>query len=188
LETPIKKSKMTENVTHVTIPEEIILNKIYFIRGQKVMIDRDLVELYGVKPIRLREQVKRNIKRFPEKFMVRLTENEVELMLSQNAIPSKKQLGGFLPYAFTEYGVLMLANVLKSERAINASIYIIEVFVKLKEMVLTHKDILLKLEQLEKKLINHDEEIELIFNTLKELIKPQIKERNKIGYKLFEKK
>ena len=119
METPIKKSKMTENVTHVTIPEEIILNKIYFIRGQKVMIDRDLVELYGVKPIRLREQVKRNIKRFPEKFMIRLTEKEVELMLSQNAIPSKKQLGGFLPYAFTEYGVLLRANVLKANKTTN---------------------------------------------------------------------
>ncbi|NTW33655.1 MAG: ORF6N domain-containing protein [Bacteroidetes bacterium] len=179
---------MTDKITNIAIPEEVILNKIYLIRGQKVMIDRDLAELYGVKPIRLREQVKRNIKRFPEKFMVHLTEKEVELMLSQNAIPSKKQLGGFLPYAFTEYGVLMLANILKSERAINASIYIIEVFVKLREMVLTHKDILLKLEQIEKKLTNHDEEIELIFNALKELIKPQTKERNKIGYKLVEKK
>jgi hypothetical protein len=179
---------MTEKLTNVTIPEEVILNKIYFIRGQKVMLDKDLAELYGVKPIRLREQVKRNIKRFPEKFMIHLTEKEVELMLSQNAIPSKKLLGGYLPYAFTKYGVLMLANILKSERAINTSIYIIEVFVKLRELVLTNKDILLKLEQLEKKLSNHDEEIELIFDTLKELIKPQNKELTKIGYKLPEKK
>ena len=108
---------MTKALTHITIPEEVIINKIFIIRGQKMMLDKDLAEMYGVKPIRLREQVKRNKERFPEKFMIQLTEKEVEIMLSQNAIPSKKQLGGYLPYAFTEHGVLMLANVLKSEKS-----------------------------------------------------------------------
>lgn len=93
------------------IPDEVVMNKIYFIRGQKVMLDRDLATLYGVMAIRLREQVKRNRERFPENFMFQLSEKEVEDMVSQNAIPSKQHLGGYLPYGFTEHGILMLANV-----------------------------------------------------------------------------
>ena len=133
---------------NLAIPDEIVMNKILLIRGLKVMLDRDLSELYGVRAIRQREQVKRNQERFPENFMFQLTEKEVETMVSQNAIPSKQHLGGSLPYAFTEHGVLMLANVLKSERAIRMSIRIIEIFVKLRETLLMHKDVLLKLEQL----------------------------------------
>ncbi len=108
----------------MVLHDEVLINKIYYIKGHKVMLDRDLAELYDVKPIRLREQVKRNINRFPENFMFQLTEEEVESMVSQNAIPSKKHLGGYLPYVFTEHGVLMLANVLRSERAIQVSIRI----------------------------------------------------------------
>ena len=126
------------------------MNKIYFIRKQKVMLDRDLAELYGIKAIRLREQVKRNSDRFPINFMFQLTGKEAEAMVSQNAIPSKLHLGGYLPYAFTEHGVLMLANVLKSETAIEVSLRLIEIFVKMREMLSAHKDVLLKLEQLEK--------------------------------------
>ncbi len=95
----------------IVLADEVVMNKIYFIRKQKVMLNRDLAELYGVKAIRLREQVKRNIERFPENFMFLLTAEEAETMVSQNAIPSKQHLGGYLPYAFTEHGVLMLANV-----------------------------------------------------------------------------
>ena len=95
--------------------------------------------------------------------MFQLNEKEVNAMVSQNAIPSRKHLGGYLPYAFTEHGVLMLANVLRSERAIQVSIQIIEIFVKIREMLLTHKDILLQLEKMEKKLTGHDEDIALIF-------------------------
>jgi hypothetical protein len=102
-------SKVSKSI----VPDEVLINKIYLLRGEKVMLDRDLAELYDVKSIRLREQVKRNIDRFPEKFMIQLTEEEVDIMVSQNAIPSKQVLGGSLPYAFTEHGVLMLANVLK---------------------------------------------------------------------------
>src|ERR1700704_3490744 len=111
----------------LAVPDEVVMNKIYLVRGQKVMLDRDLAELYSVKATRLREQVKRNQERFPENFMFHLTEKEVETMVSQNAIPSKQHLGGYLPYAFTEHGVLMLANVLKSEQAIKMSIRIIEI-------------------------------------------------------------
>src|SRR5271169_5537302 len=88
------------------IPDEAIISKIYFIRGHKIMLDRDLAELYGTNARRLREQVKRNHERFPEHFMFQLTEQEAQMMVSQNAIPSRKHLGGTLPYAFTEHGVL----------------------------------------------------------------------------------
>ncbi|MCX6285273.1 MAG: ORF6N domain-containing protein, partial [Bacteroidetes bacterium] len=148
------------NETNVLmVPEDAIISRIYHVRGVKIMIDKDLAELYDVKAFRLREQVKRNIDRFPENFMFRLTEKEAENMVSQNAIPSKQHMGGHLPYVFTEYGVLMLANVLRSDRAIKMSIRIIEIFVKVREMLLTHKDILLKIEKMEQKLSGHDEKI-----------------------------
>ena len=165
------------------IPDELVMNKIYLIRGQKVMLDKDLAELYDIKPIRLREQVKRNNSRFPENFMFQLSEKEVNTMVSQNAIPSRKHLGGYLPYAFTEHGVLMLANVLRSERAIQVSIRIIEIFVKIRETLLAHKDILLQLEKIEKKLAGHDEDIILIFGYLKQLLNPPQLPRRKIGFK-----
>jgi hypothetical protein len=117
---------MTKINHSIVISENIVSNKIYFIREQKVMLDRDLAELYGVKSIRLREQVKRNINRFPKNFMFQLSEEEADEMVSQNAIPSKQHLGGSLPYVFSEHGVLMLANVLKSERAIQVSIKLVE--------------------------------------------------------------
>ena len=168
----------------LVVPDEVVMNKIYLIREHKVMLDRDLAELYGVKAIRLREQVKRNQERFPKNFMFQLTEIEVENMVSQNAIPSKQHLGGYLPYAFTEHGVLMLANVLKSEQAITMSIRIIEIFVKLREVLLTHKDILLKLEQLEKTAFRQDDDIKLIFDYLKELLIPKTEPMRKIGFKI----
>ena len=147
------------------------------------MLDRDLAELYGVQPIRLREQVKRNIDRFPEKFMFQLTEQEVDSMVSQIAIPSKQHLGGHLPYAFTEHGVLMLANVLRSKTAMRVSVRIIEIFVKMREMLSTHADILLKLEQLERKVDGHDENIQVIFAYLKKLLNPPAEPRTRIGFR-----
>jgi phage regulator Rha-like protein len=168
----------------VVVADQVIMKKIYTIRKQKVMLDRDLAELYGVQPIRLREQVKRNIKRFPKKFMFQLIEREVDDMVSQNAIPSKQQLGGYLPYVFTEHGVLMLANVLHSETAMQVSVRLIEIFVKMREMMSTHKDILLKLERLESKVLSHDEDIKLIFNQLKMLlIPPEQANRRRIGFR-----
>ena len=138
---------MAKTTKALLIPDEVVMNKIYLLRNQKVMLDRDLADLYGIKPIRLREQVKRNISRFPANFMFQLNEEEVESMVSHFAIPSKKHLGGYLPYAFTEHGVLMLANVLKTEIAMQVSIRLIEIFVKMRELLLSHKDILLQLEK-----------------------------------------
>ena len=148
------------------------------------MLDRDLAELYGVEPRRLREQVKRNEDRLPTNFMFQLNEDEVDTMVSQNAIPSRQHLGGYLPYAFTEHGVLMLANILRSKTAIQVSIRIIEIFVKMREMLSTHKDILLKLEQLEKRTSGHDEDIQLVFAYLKKLLPtPDQVDRKRIGFR-----
>lgn len=169
----------------IMVPEEVIMSKIYLIRGKKIMLDKDLAELYEVKAIRLREQVKRNIQRFPESFMFQLTEEESDSMVSQNAIPSKQHLGGHLPYVFTEHGVLMLANVLKSERAMKMSIRIIEVFVKIREMLLTNKDILLKLEKIEQTLSGHDNKILLIFEYLKQLEKNKQQQEDQANRRLI---
>jgi hypothetical protein len=165
------------------IQDDAIMSKIYFLRGRKIMLDRDLAVLYGIKPVRLREQVKRNDVRFPANFMFQLNEEEVETMVSQNAIPSRKHLGGYLPYAFTEHGVLMLANVLKTQTAMDVSIRIIEIFVKMRELLLSHKDILLQLEKMEKKLTSHDDDIALIFGYLKQLLDPPQTPRRKIGFR-----
>lgn len=174
---------MSNNSTQA-IPDEAVISKIYEIRGQKVMLDRDLAELYDVKPTRLREQVKRNSDKFPEHFMFQLSEGEANFMVSQNAIPSKQHLGGSLPYVFTEHGVLQLANVLRSDRATQMSIKIIEVFVKMREMLQTHKDLLLEIEEIRKKVAGQDEKINMIFNYLQQFIQEQETPKKQIGYKV----
>jgi len=147
------------------------------------MLDEDLAELYGVETKRLNEQVKRNIDRFPKDFMFLLTKSEFESLKSQNATSN---WGGRrkLPTAFTEYGVLMLSSVLNSQTAIQVNIRIIRVYTKLRETLLTHKDILLKLEHLEKKITGHDKDIELIFSALKQLIQQPNPPRKRIGFKV----
>lgn len=165
------------------IPGEAIAGKIYLLRDSKIMLDKDLAILYDVQAIRLRQQVKRNSSRFPKHFMFQLTAKEVEFMVSQNVIPSVQSLGGALPYAFTEHGILMLANVLKNERAIHVSIKIIEIFVKMREVITSHKELLSKIEQIEKKVTNQDEKVELLFNYVKKFIQGE-QDRPKIGYKV----
>ena len=170
------------------IPQEVLLSKIYFLRNEKVMLDRDLAVLYGVKGIRLREQLKRNLTRFPKHFMFQLTEIEVEIMVSQNAIPSKGHLGGALPYAFTEHGVLMLANVLKSEQAIQVSVKLIELFVKLREMIVTHTELKLEIEKIKKKIDNYGKNTEILFRYFDELLKKKENTANRIGFKIYKNK
>ncbi len=168
----------------IIIPDEVITNKIYFIRNQKVMLDRDLAALYEVETKRINEQIKRNSARFPENFMFQLNEVEYENLKSQNATSS---WGGSrkLPFAFTEHGVLQLANVLKSERATQMSIKIIEIFVHLRELLTDNLSVNLEIEAIKKKLVNHDKNIELVFSYLDELIEKREhkEERTKIGYK-----
>ncbi len=172
------------------LPIEVIMNKIYLIRGQKVMIDRDLAELYGVETRRLKEQVKRNIERFPEHYMFELTTQENEILRSQNAILRHGEHSKYLPYAFTEHGVLQLSNVLKSRQAIIVSIRIIDVFVKLREMLANHSELRIEVEKIKRKLDNHDKNMEVVFQYLDELLdkkdKPEV--RVKIGYKVQKKK
>lgn len=169
----------------VLLPEEVISSKIYFIREEKVMLDRDLAELFDVKAIRLREQLKRNTDKFPSHFMFQLTDDEADIMVSQNAIPSRQHLGGSLPYVFTEHGVLQLANILKSERATQVSIKIIEVFVKMRAMLADTLKLRLDVELIKRKLENQDKNIELVFSYLDELIEKQEnpKPRREIGFK-----
>ena len=123
-----------------------IEKRIYTIRGMQVMLDRDLAELYGVKSIRLREQVKRNSNRFPEDFMFQISEDEVDYMVSQNAIPSRKHLGGTLPYVFTEQGVAGISGVLTSNRAIEINIAIMRAFVKMRQFLTNNADLFMRLE------------------------------------------
>jgi len=184
----LKPKKMTAYIN--LIPAGTIMNKIYLIREQKVMLDRDLAELFDIKAIRLREQVKRNIEKFPSNFMFKLSREEALIMVSQNAIPSKKHLGGSLPYVFTEHGVLQLANVIKSGRAIQLSIVIIEVFVKMRKMLTNTLTLKLDIETIKKKLENQDKNIELVFSYLDELMEKHEnpKPRTQIGYKIQKKK
>jgi phage regulator Rha-like protein len=174
---------MAESIKSIVIPEEAIISKIYLIREQKVMLDRDLAELYGVETKRLKEQVNRNLNRFPSHFMFELTKEENENLRSQNATLRHGAHSKYLPFAFTEHGVLMLSNILKSGRAIEMSIKIIDVFVKLREMLLTHKDILLKLEQFERQAMQNSEDIQVIFAALKQLLNPPQKPRLRIGFR-----
>ncbi|MGE0051623.1 MAG: ORF6N domain-containing protein [Arcobacter sp.] len=156
------------------INENNIKNKIYNIRNHQVMLDKDLAELYGVKSIRLREQVKRNIDRFPTDFMFQLSENEVDFMVSQNAIPSKQHLGGSLPYVFTEQGVSMLSSILRSETAINISIKIIRTFVEMRKLISQNISMFERFERIEQRLNIHDENFDKLFKALEDkTLKPK---------------
>ncbi len=153
------------------VPVEIIQSKIFIIRGRKVMFDRDLAELYGVETRRLNEQVKRNVKRFPPDFMHQLTKEETKNWMSQIAISNKEKMGiRRMPYVFTEQGVAMLSSVLNSDRAIEVNIQIMRVFVRLKELMISHKDLARKIENLERKFKEHDQKFVLVFEAIKQLL------------------
>lgn len=182
---------MAKNENTLMIADEVVINKIYFIRGQKVMLDSDLAGLYQVETKRLKEQVKRNISRFPEKYMFELNEKEFAILRSQIAT-SKKGSGGtrYLPMVFTEHGILQLSNVLKSDRAEKVSFIIIDVFVGLREMLLDNTELRLAIEKLIRKTDNHDKNIELVFQYLDELLekKENPTPRIQIGYNIKKKK
>ncbi len=171
------------------IPVERIEQQIFVIRRQKVMLDSHLALLYGVPTKRLNEQVRRNISRFPDDFMFQLTEDEYELLRSQNAT-SRSGSGGrrYLPLAFTEQGVAMLSTVLNSERAIQVNIAIMRAFVKLREILSTHRDLAQKLEELERKYETHDRQIKSIFEAIRQLMLPPEKPKRQIGFKIEEPK
>jgi phage regulator Rha-like protein len=166
------------------VSEETIVEKIYIIRGQKVMLDRDLAEMYGVEVRVLNQAVKRNSIRFPEDFMFRLTKEEDDSLRSQFVILKRGKHSKYFPFAFTEQGVAMLSSVLNSETAIQVNIQIIRLFTKMKQLILDNKDLWMKIEKIEQHLLKNDEEIKTIFAYLKKLLIQENKPRNPIGFKV----
>jgi hypothetical protein len=165
---------------------ELITSQIYLIRDQKVMLDSDLAALYGVSTTRLNEQVKRNRKRFPPDFMFQLTKPEFDLLMSQIAI-SKRGGKRKLPNVFTEHGAVMLASVLNSEVAVNASIQVVRAFVKLREIIAGNKSLAIKIKELEKLITEgfneHDEKFRIVFEAIQQLIEQKNEPRKAIGYR-----
>jgi|TARA_B110000908_G_scaffold166346_1_gene217293 phage regulator Rha-like protein len=165
----------------ITIPDEVIINKIYVIRDQKVMLDRDLAELYGVETRRLKEQVRRNINRFPESFMFELTSEEHKSLRSQFATLKRGRHSKYPPFVFTEHGILMLSSVLNSETAIKMSVQIVESFVQLRKLANNYDEIMNKINQMESR---NNEQFSEIYEVLQRLLsKPEEKPRTKVGYK-----
>jgi len=172
----------------IAIAEEIIISKIYNVRGKQVMLSYDLAELYQVETRVLNQQVKRNNGRFPERYMFQLTHNEYDSLRSQNVILNRGQRLKYMPYAFTEHGLLMLSSVLKSLRAEKVNILIIDTFVKIRELVLQNKDVIHQLEQVQNRLTRHDSQIRIILEYLKQIEKAkeaelEQKKRPRIGFK-----
>lgn len=172
--------------SEILLSEETISNTIYYIRNQKVMLDRDLAKLYGIETRVLKQAVKRNLIRFPEDFMFELSKIEFENWRSQIVTSNSDKMGlRYAPMAFTEHGILMLSSVLNSDKAIQTNIQIMRIFVKVRQMLLDTTEIKLDIAQIQKKLENHDKNIELVFSYLDELTdkKENENDRVKIGYK-----
>ena len=174
--------KQKKRATTILIPQEIIESKIFMLRAKKVMLDKDLAKLYGVTTGNLNKAVKRNLDRFPEDFMFQLTKEEHVSLSFQIGSLKRGQHAKYLPYAFTEQGVAMLSSVLRSKKAIQVNIAIMRVFVRLKEITSTHKALARKLEQLERKIEKHDQEIHNIFEVIRQLMTPLEKPKRHIGF------
>jgi len=168
------------------VADERIASFILLIRDRKVMLDADLAELYGVTTKRLNEQVRRNIDRFPQDFMFQLNEKEMDDMRSQIATASKRNIRYF-PYAFTEHGVIMAAGVLNTKRAIEVSVYVVRVFIRLREMFAANKELALKLAELEHKVGEHDETISSLIAAIRQLMAVPAPSRREVGFKAVEK-
>lgn len=166
------------------ITEQLIVDRVFIMRGLKVMLDKDLAAMYGVQTSALNQAVKRNSLRFPDDFMFQLSQKEFDSLISQFVISKNAGRGGIrkLPYVFTEQGVAMLSSVLGSETAIQVNIQIIRVFTKMKQLLLDNKDLYLKIEKIENKLTAHDEDIQNIFVILKKLLQPTPVKRKAIGF------
>src|SRR5438552_2002686 len=158
-------------IKSLAIPDEVLINKIYKIRGHRVMLDHDLAELYGVPTKVLKQAVRRNPDRFPEDFMFELTQEEWNSLRSQFVTLKRGKHSKYPPFVFTQYGVLMLSSVLRSKRATQVNIRIMRVFAKMNQVLLTDKDILLNLEKRERKSEQHGKQIEVVFEAVKELLK-----------------
>jgi len=166
---------------HLIVSVTDIESRIFLIRGQKVMFDADLAELYEVETFNLNKAVKRNLDRFPEDFMFQLTKEEADSLRFQIGMSKVSGRGGrrYLPYAFTEQGVAMLSSVLNSKRAVQVNITIMRAFMKLREMIVSHKDLARRLDDLEKK---YNQQFRIVFDAIRELMAPPAKSRRKIGF------
>ncbi|RJQ31364.1 MAG: ORF6N domain-containing protein [Actinobacteria bacterium] len=161
------------------VPVERIDGSILILRGQKVILSFILAELYGVETKVLNQAVKRNLKRFPDDFMFQLDNDEVASLVSQNVTPHKKYFGGHLPYAFTQEGIAMLSSVINSKRAIQVNIEIMRTFVKMRQMIASNIELAKKLDELEKR---YDEQFQIVFQAIRELMEPPKKSKNPIGF------
>ena len=171
------------------IPIERITDSILLIRGMRVMVDADLARLYGVSTKRLNEQVRRNPNRFPVDFMFQLSKEEKAEVVANCDHLENLKYSPSLPYAFTEHGALMLASVINSPKAVETSIYIVRAFIRIREILATHKDLAQKLVDLEQKNTRHDTQIQAIVKALRELMVPEkAKEKRPIGFRIKEKK
>jgi hypothetical protein len=172
------------------VPTETIERSIFMIRGMRVMLDKDLAELYGIETKALKQAVKRNADRFPSDFMFTLSKQEFADLRSQFVTSSSEQWGGarYMPMVFTEQGVAMLSSVLRSRRAIEVNIAIMRVFVRLREMMVAHKELAVKLRELEGRIQDHDEQIVAIFDAIRQLMTPSTPQRKKIGFEVKEPK
>lgn len=171
-----------KSVKRANVPDEVVINKILLFRGMKVMLDADLAELYGVETKHLKRAVRRNKERFPEDFLIELTPMEFENMRCQ--IGTSSWGGGrYPPMAFTEQGVAMLSSILHSKRAVAVNIQIIRVFTRLRQALITQKDILLKLRDMEKTVSKHNDDFKVVFAYLRELIHQPSKPMKRIGFK-----
>jgi phage regulator Rha-like protein len=166
----------------VIIPVEAIVSKIIILRGERVLLDRDLAEMYGVETKQLKRAVRRNIDRFPDDFMFQLSNEEYRSLKRQFGTLKRGAHSKYPPMAFTEQGVAMLSSVLNSQRAVEVNIAIIRAFVHLRRMILTHSELARKLKKLEERLDDHDEKILVIFEAIKKLIQDDEKPKKKIGY------
>lgn len=164
------------------IAAESVARRILLLRGQRVMIDADLAEMYGVTTKRLNEQVKRNIERFPPDFMFQLTSDEKSEVVANCDHLAKLKYSRTLPYAFTEHGALMLGNVLKSERAVEVSLLVVRTFVQLREMLSSNKELAIKLQELERKVSSHDQAIAGLIDAIRQLMKQPAGVSRPIGF------
>lgn len=166
------------------ISQEVIENQILVVRGQKVILDSVLAKFYGVPTKRLNEQVRRNKNRFPEDFIFQLSPQEMTILRSRFATSSLSHGGRrYLPYAFTEHGVLMAASVLNTSRTIEVSVLVVRAFVKLRQILASHKELATKLSELERRLGTHDAAIRSLFNTIRKLMAEPEPRKRKIGFK-----
>jgi ORF6N domain len=176
----VKKLKSQTVTSSLAIPPERVERRILLIRGHRVMLDADLAELYGVKTKVFNQAVRRNINRFPEDFMFQLTDQDSEVLRSQ-FVTSKRRRGGrrYHPLAFTEQGVAMLSSVLRSRRAVQVNIAIMRAFVKLREMLASHRDLARRLDEMEKK---YDAQFKVVFDAIREMMRAPVKPRRRIGF------